>query len=167
MPPTSRTVVLARDFLDNTIVTAKGLLREEPDHLIERGDVAVDHVDDLELVAVEVHGRGGAAVLDDDDVEGLVGEAAHGRGHALIGEDPGDHDVPDAHIVQDQPQIGAGERAVRGRGGRALIGGSLGQRNGPDRGRDLPSDRCGTLAASCETSRSLRLRVGRETLRTQ
>ena len=30
MPPTSRAMVLAQDFLDNTIVTAKGLLREEP-----------------------------------------------------------------------------------------------------------------------------------------
>jgi hypothetical protein len=39
--------------------------------------VALDHLDDLELVPLQVHGRGGASVLDHHDVEALVSEAAH------------------------------------------------------------------------------------------
>src|SRR5579863_8784356 len=41
-------------------------------------DVAIDHVDDFQLVAVKLIRRGGATVLDHDDRETLVGEAAYG-----------------------------------------------------------------------------------------
>jgi hypothetical protein len=35
--------------------------------------VAVDHVDDLEFFVVQVHGGGGAAIVQHDDAEAFVG----------------------------------------------------------------------------------------------
>jgi hypothetical protein len=34
--------------------------------------MAIDHVDDLQLVTVQLHGGGGAAILDDYDAEAFV-----------------------------------------------------------------------------------------------
>ena len=62
----------------------------------------VDHVDDLELLLVQLHRRRHAAILDDHDVEALIGKAAHRGGDALVGEDPGDHDVHDPHVPERQ-----------------------------------------------------------------
>jgi hypothetical protein len=41
--------------------------------------VAVNHVDDLELLAMKLVRSCGAAILDHDDAEALVGEAANRR----------------------------------------------------------------------------------------
>jgi hypothetical protein len=116
--------ILGRQSIDSrsrphhpTILSAPS--GEEAEGPVERGDAAIDHVDDLELLRVQLHnGRGRAAIVDHQDVEALVGEAAHGRGDALIGEDPSDHHVLDAHVAQDQAQIGAGESAGSGLGSR-------------------------------------------------
>jgi hypothetical protein len=80
-----------------------GASGKERADLVELGDVAVDRVDDLEFLFVQLHGRCGAAILDHDHVGALVGQAAYGRGHALVGEDPGDHDVLD--LIERVPDI--------------------------------------------------------------
>jgi hypothetical protein len=76
-----------------------GLTQRRTPQLVERGDVAIDYVDDRELVPVQFHGRGRAAVLEYGYVEALVGQAADRGGHALVGENasscyPGKSDFP-------------------------------------------------------------------------
>ena len=41
--------------------------------------VAVDHVDDLQFPLVQLVGAGGAAILNEDNVEAFIGKAPHGR----------------------------------------------------------------------------------------
>ena len=61
---------------------------------------------------MELVRAGGAAILDHDDVEALIGEAAHCRGHALVGEDAAADDVADSHVGEEEPEVAAGERTV-------------------------------------------------------
>ena len=42
----------------------------------------------------------------------FIGQGAHGGGDALVGEDAATDDLRDAQIVEDQSQIGTGQRAV-------------------------------------------------------
>jgi len=52
--------------------------------------VTVNHVDDLQLSAVQLLGACGVAVLD-HHLEALVHQTAIRGGHALVGVDPGHH----------------------------------------------------------------------------
>ena len=65
---------------------------------------------------MQLHRAGGAGILGDDHVEALIGQAADGGTDALVGEDAAADHMGDAHIGQDQPQIGAGQRGIRGLG---------------------------------------------------
>ena len=94
----------------------------EGHQLVELDDVAVDHVYDLELLGVKAHRRGRAAVVDDEDVEALVGEAADGARHALVGKDACADHGPDAHVGEEQPQVCARERRVRRLGHDNVVG---------------------------------------------
>ena len=67
-------------------------------------------------------GTGCTAVLDKDHVEALVRQAAHSRRHALVGVDPGDDDVANAHVAQHQAQVRTRQGAVGGLGDDDLAG---------------------------------------------
>ena len=77
-----------------------------------RHHLAVDHVDDLKLLVMQLVGPGCAAILDDDHVVALVGEAPDRGGDALVGEDATAHDVADPEIMEQQAEIASGQRAV-------------------------------------------------------
>ena len=76
--------------------------------------MTIDHVDYLQFFVVKLIGACGTAILDDNHVETLVGQATHGGRDALICEDTGNYHVPDAHVVKDQSQICSRYRAVGG-----------------------------------------------------
>ena len=96
--------------------------------------MAVDHVDDLQFVAMQLFGGGGAAIFDDEDTEAFIAQRSHGRADALVGKDARDDDVFDAHIAQDQPQVRSRQRTVGGFGYRDLIPGRVLRSNVPKGG---------------------------------
>jgi len=96
-------------------------LSDETLDLVRGNDVAINHVDDFQLASMQIVGRGGAGVVHDHHAEAFIGEGADRGADALIGENASNDYVGDTDIVQHQPEIGAGQRAVGSLGDRDLV----------------------------------------------